>query len=116
MSDPFGHRTERLDPVQASAADHQQVGVRGRCDQRRDGLVGQLLKDREFGERTVEHFDTAVEKTTRILDQIERGTGKLGTVVSDQKYARDTLGVVKSAAGRPSGVTTVQRTSFTPTA
>ena len=43
MSDPFGHRTERLQPVEAAAADDEQVGARRGGDERGHRFVRQLL-------------------------------------------------------------------------
>ena len=67
-----------------------------------EGLVGQIVKSRDpyFGKQTVEHIDATFEKTSRVLDSIQHGQGVVGQLIEDRDYARETLGSVKSAAGR----------------
>ena len=53
MRDSLGHGSQRFDTVQAATADDEQVGVRGRGDQRCDGLVGQFLP--EVADEPIDH-------------------------------------------------------------
>jgi hypothetical protein len=43
MSDPLGNRTERPQPVEAAAADDEQVGTRRGGDQRGNWFVRQFV-------------------------------------------------------------------------
>jgi hypothetical protein len=43
MSNPFGHRTKRLQSVQAAAADDEQIRISRRRDERTDGFVRRVL-------------------------------------------------------------------------
>jgi phospholipid/cholesterol/gamma-HCH transport system substrate-binding protein len=67
---------------------------------RGEGLVGRLVKDREFGQQVSDKLLVTLDRMNNVMDRIERGQGTVGRLVSDDQYATETLGSVKSAAAR----------------
>ena len=66
------------------------------------GLIGRLVKadDPYFGKEAIDRIGGTFEKTERILARVEEGQSTVGTLLLNRDYARETLGSVKSAAGR----------------
>jgi phospholipid/cholesterol/gamma-HCH transport system substrate-binding protein len=63
--------------------------------QRGEGLLGAMVRNREFGDRTLENLESTLTniratsaKLDRILDHVERGSGPLGVLVRDAELAK----------------------------
>lgn len=67
---------------------------------RGEGLVGRLVKDREFGKQVSDKLLVTLDRMNNVMERIEKGKGTVGRLVSDDQYADQTLGSVKSAAAR----------------
>jgi len=67
---------------------------------RGEGLIGRLVKDREFGQQVSDKLLVTLDRMNIVMDRVERGQGTVGRLVSDEQYAAETLGSVKSAAMR----------------
>src|SRR5262245_17696315 len=67
---------------------------------RGEGLIGRLVRDREFGQQVSDKLLVTLDRMNGVIDRVERGQGTVGRLISDQQYAAETLGSVKSAAER----------------
>src|SRR5262245_51775064 len=67
---------------------------------RGEGLIGRLVRDREFGQQVSDKLLVTLDRMNNVMDRVERGQGTVGRLVSDDQYATETLGSVKSAAAR----------------
>ena len=75
--------------------------------QRGEGLLGAMVKNREFGDRTLESLQSTITNlnhTTKSLDgvvqRVDRGEGVLGKLTKDQKLATSLEKSVNSARTR----------------
>ncbi|PYT09112.1 MAG: hypothetical protein DMF49_03255 [Acidobacteria bacterium] len=68
--------------------------------ERGEGLLGQMIKDPEFGQEGLANVKDTFAEARNVLGKINRGEGLLGQLITDREYARSTLESVRSSAER----------------
>jgi phospholipid/cholesterol/gamma-HCH transport system substrate-binding protein len=54
-----------------------------------EGVFGRLLKDKEFGDATIEDFSTTLRRVRELLDNLAEGRGVAGALLADEQLAKD---------------------------
>jgi phospholipid/cholesterol/gamma-HCH transport system substrate-binding protein len=60
-----------------------------------EGVVGRLLKDKEYGDRVLTDLEVTIAEVREIVDAAKDGRNLLGTLLSDERLATDVQGSIQ---------------------